>query len=478
MTLRETLERICKMDVPTDEESTILQIIMPILGNLGWDITSNSSEVKREYRVGIGRVDIALMKTNGKPACFIEAKSSGTSLDKDKIWYQVSRYAYDSGVPISILTNGMEWRFYLPWQKDIEDRQFLVLRLCEDPIEQVETDLMTFLSRSAVQNGKAENDALEVINQRKREGDIAELLPKIWKEMLTEPDRELVTWVTKRMSDKHGLSLSAEQVAKIIVSTAISSEPTYSSKRSTGYTLFGVDRQWRSGIGMWVDVLRQVQLRHEHDFLERAERLRLTPGSRRVLISDNPYDISRSKELAFQNGQRIYIEYSLTRAQCIDLAYQLLELFGYPASDLHFNDDRVQQSNYRTKSARSRVDEPTGYTLFRVYKPWQSGVDMWIDVVKQVYSRHEHDFLEMTKEHLRLWPRSNRILISECPLDISGRPLNENRDWRKQWRRVKYLNYPEIFVYKDMKIIWFIEVARKLLELFGHPASDLVIHEE
>ena len=61
MTLRETLERIRKMDVPTDEESTILQIIMPILGNLGWDITSNSSEVKREYRVGIGRVDRALM---------------------------------------------------------------------------------------------------------------------------------------------------------------------------------------------------------------------------------------------------------------------------------------------------------------------------------------------------------------------------------------------------------------------------------
>ena len=35
-----------------------------------------------------------------------------------------------------------------------------------------------------------------------------------------------------------------------------------------------------------------------------------------------------------------------------------------------------------------------------------------------------------------------------------------------------------IFVYSDRKIIQFIELARKLLELFGHSASDVVIHED
>ena len=88
---------------------------------------------------------------------------------------------------------------------------------------------------------------------------------------------------------------------------------------------------------MWVDVVGQVQLRHERDFLERAGRLRLSPGSGRVLISGNRYDINRSKERICQNGQRIYIEYSLTRDQCIDLAYQLLEMFGHPASDLEIH---------------------------------------------------------------------------------------------------------------------------------------------
>lgn len=482
MALRDRLERIRGMNVPTNEQPTIRQIIMPVLGDLGWDISNarNSGEVKHEYGVGRGRVDIALMSQNGKCACFVEAKSPGTPLDKHVD--QLLRYAFDSGVPISILTDGMEWRFYLLWQEgNIEDRQFLVLHLCEDPIEQVETDLKTFLSRSAVQTGKAKNDALKVLNRRKRERDIAKLLPKFWKEMLTEPDRELVPWVTKRMFDKHGLSPSAEQVAKVIVSTATSSEPTYRSnpafeaparegRRSTGYTLFGVDRQWRSGIGMWVDVVRQVHLRHEHDFLERAERLKLTPGSRRVLISDNSYDINRSKELICQNGQRIYIEYSLTRDECIDLAYQLLEMFGHPPSDLHFNDDRVQQPNYITNPAGPRVgirevgNRPTGYTLFGVYSTWRSGIGMWIDVVEQVYYRHERNFLEEAKKHLRVTPGSNRILISE-------RPLNEYRDWKET-------RIPHIFVYSNLKVNRFVELARKLLEIFGHPPPDLEIHEE
>lgn len=344
MTLREKLEDICRMNVPTNEQLTIRQIIMPILVCLGWDVDNvrNSGEVRHEYGVGRGRVDIALMNQYDQCACFVEAKSPGTPLDRHVD--QLLRYAFDSGVPISILTDGLEWRFYLLWQEgSIEDRQFLVLHLCEDPIEQVETDLKTFLSRSAVQTGKAKNDALEILNQRKRERDIAKLLPGIWKEMLTEPDRELVTWVAKRMSDKYGLSPSAEQVAKIIAATATPGESPYrrhpTRERSTGYTLFGVYKPWLSGIGMWVDVVEQVQLRHERDFLERAERLRLSPGSGRVLISGNPYDINRYKERICQNGQRIYIEYSLTRDQCINLAYQLLEMFGHPPSDLEIHEE-------------------------------------------------------------------------------------------------------------------------------------------
>ena len=109
-------------------------------------------------------------------------------------------------------------------------------------------------------------------------------------------------------------------------------------KRPIGYTLFGVRKPWRSGIGMWADVVQEVHSRHKHDFLKRAKQLELERSSRfhGKLISDNPQDISRPRNSGV-NG--IYIERSLTISQCIELAHKLLKSFGRPASDLVFHLD-------------------------------------------------------------------------------------------------------------------------------------------
>lgn len=184
--------------------------------------------------------------------------------------------------------------------------------------------LIRFLSREAVLNGDADRDAVRQKLQIDRE------LPGIWRRMLSEPDKELVAWVRKRISDEHDFSPSADQVTNVIVETVTPSQTTYSSKptdpgvsrevdgRPTGYILFGDSKPWRSGIGMWADVVEELYFRHGRDFLERAERLRLTPGSKRVLISGNPQSINRPKKT---KASEIYIEYSLTQAECVKLAY-------------------------------------------------------------------------------------------------------------------------------------------------------------
>ena len=348
MALRETLNRICKMNTPTNEQATITQIIVPILIDLGWDVYDDSGreEVKPEYWVGGrkegGKVDIALFEDN-RCVCVVEAKRPGVNLIKPVD--QVLRYAYYEGVTFCALTDGLEWRLYLPREDGRpEERQFVRLRLREDPVERIANDLERFLSRSTVVSGEAENDAATTLKQLREKSDIDRRLPEIWYQMLTEPDRELVTWVEKRISDMHGFRLSTEQVAKIIAATTTPSQSNYSSnpaspevsakqgsKRQIDYTLFGVSKPWRSGIGMWVDVVEQVYSRHERDFLEKAERLRLSPGSRRVLISGNPQSINRYKPT---KAPGIYIEYSLTQAECVRLAYQLLKLFEHPPSDL------------------------------------------------------------------------------------------------------------------------------------------------
>lgn len=343
MTLRETLERVHGMDVPTNEQATITQIIVPILIDLGWDV----STISREHWVGGrkegGKVDIALMKDK-RCVCIVEAKRPGVNLI-DHV-DQVLRYAFYEGITVCVLTDGLEWRFYLPREEGKpEEREFSMLRLKDNLVEQSGNDLKRFLSCEAILSGAAKHDAVRELNKLQ----IDRELPGIWREMLTEPDRELVTWVAKRISEKHGFSPSADQVAKIIVATTAPNQPTYSSSSTSPevsaredrklieYTLFGKYKS-RSGIGMWADVVEQVYLRHKHDFLERVEKFR-PPRWRRVLISGYSNDITRFKQLTCQDGQKIYIENSLTQAQDISLAYQLLEMFGHPASDLMIHEE-------------------------------------------------------------------------------------------------------------------------------------------
>lgn len=167
--------------------------------------------------------------------------------------------------------------------------------------------------------------------------DLAIQVDELYQDMLRQLCQDLLRQeLTSRSQGTHHQAVSAPSQPTYVNRPSNSGVSGEVDKQPTSYTLFGVPRPWRSGIGMWVDVVEQVYSRHERDFLEKAERLRLTPGSRRVLISGNPQSINRSKRT---RAPGIYIEYSLTQAECVKLAYQLLELFGHPASDLVFRWD-------------------------------------------------------------------------------------------------------------------------------------------
>lgn len=480
MAIKESLARISSMTTPTNEQTAITQIIVPVLIDLGWDV----DKINREHWVGGGKeggkVDIALMKDN-RCVCIVEAKKPGVNLDSHVD--QVLRYAFYEGVTFCVLTDGLEWRLYLPREGGRpEEREFAVLRLKDNPIEQSENDLKRFLSREAVLRGDAERDAVRQLKQLQ----IDRELPDIWRKMLAEPDRELVTWVRNRISEIHSLNPSEDQVAKIIVATAVPGQLTYGSKsanpgvarevdkRPTGYTLFGDFKPWRSGIGMWIDVVEQVYYRHKYDFLERAKKhLKLTPGSNLILISETP--LNEDRDWKQTEIPEIFVYSNLKVIRFKELAHKLLEVFGHPASDLQFHEEGTHhqaasapsQPTYSSKptvpGVSKEVDKrPIGYTLFGVRKPWRSGIGMWADVVQEVHSRHEHDFLKRAR-YLEL-ERSSRFhgkLISDNPQDIS-RPRNSGVNG--------------IYIERSLTISQCIELAHKLLKLFGHPASDLVIH--
>ena len=334
------------------------------------------------------------------------------------------------------------------------------------------------------------DDTLRTLDTSKRllksvaAADQATQVDQLYQDLL----RQLCKDLLGQQSDQQAQSIRHQ-------AAAAPSQPTYSSKptdpgvsrevdeRPIGYTIFGLRRPWRSGIGMWVDVVEQIYFRHERDFLGRAERLRLTPGSRRVLISGNPRVINRPKKTKVPG---IYIEYSLTQAECVKLAYLLLELFEHPPSDLYFdfNGDGAKPAEpspgysspaaaapsrptYSTKPTKSGVSRevdkrPINYTIFGVLKPWRSGISMWADVLRKVHSRHKHDFLERAKKlELERSSRFHGKLISDNPQDIS-RPRDSGVNG--------------IYIERSLTISQLIELAYMLLRMFGHTDSDLVIH--
>lgn len=364
MALRETLDRISRMKVPTNEQETITQIIVPVLIDLGWDVDAISRERWVGGRKEGGKVDIALMK-DSRCVCIVEAKKPGVNLDGHVD--QVLRYAFYEGVTFCILTDGLEWRLYLPREEGRpEEREFAVLRLKRDPIEQSENDLKRFLSRETILSGDAESDATRTLKQLR----IGRELPDILRKMLAEPDKELVELIIKRVHDERGIRPLEEQVNdvldRMVSSNPLSSdtEPIPASpsneeasgdkrqRRILGATLFGINKELRSGKDMWIFVVEQVYARHLQgttdtsedktmlrerrlDFLEKVKQLK---ARTRLFISGDKQDVSKYRPVEVKNTA-IFVETDLKIDKFEELSRQLLRVFGHAESDLEIHEE-------------------------------------------------------------------------------------------------------------------------------------------
>ena len=353
MTLRETLGRIARAAVPPNEEAAKFQIIVPVLGDLGWDVYNShgTDEVRYEHQAGSsrsgGRVDIALMGRNDQCACFVEAKSPGANLDDHVA--QLLGYAFHDGVTVCALTDGLEWRLYLPREAGKpEARQFARLRLQENPIEQSADDLEAFLSREAVRSGKAEREASKVLKRLQEESDIVRKLPEIWRKMLTKPDEDLIELVRTKVYAELRLSPSVDQVAAVLSGQEVAlSRPGTEAKglktsvkeakkpgsrrRITGATVLGTHKEMRKWCDLVPFVAEQIYARHKQNFLEMTAHLQ---GSKRDRVSSNGQSMYRPVEIV----SGIFVE-SDWGTWAPEWSIRLLEVFGYSGADLQIHEE-------------------------------------------------------------------------------------------------------------------------------------------
>lgn len=109
-----------------NEYQTVQSLVNPVLNALGWRV-NEVARVRQQYRVGRGKVDMALMRDD-KPVVLVEAKALGTDFD-DAVIDQVSQYCYREGASTALLTNGAEWRVYRPLLMKLTFEQRMLFRL-------------------------------------------------------------------------------------------------------------------------------------------------------------------------------------------------------------------------------------------------------------------------------------------------------------------------------------------------------------
>ena len=212
MTLKEHIDDIregLKTNRYPDEAAVSQGIVLRLLGTLGWS-TYDTQAVFPQYGVEARKVDFALCHPPSKPIVFLEVKRVGNIEGAER---QLFEYAFHKGVPIAILTDGREWRFFHPIAPgDYRERQVCELNLSEGNSEESAERLNRYLKYESIRTGEAvealKKDYEKVIQQRQVEA----RLPEVWNELVQEKNEDLLLIVMDAAKNKIGYEPTEEQV--------------------------------------------------------------------------------------------------------------------------------------------------------------------------------------------------------------------------------------------------------------------------
>lgn len=326
------------------EDATKNAIILRLLAALGWNIF-DPDEVSPEFVVGNKRVDYCL-RVSGENKVFIECKKANEPLELHQ--EQLLNYAFHEGIELAILTNGVDWWFYLPMSPGSwEQRKVLALQLLEQEEQELQSRLTNLLSNEQVRTNKALQAAKDLYASNKRDEKILSSLPAAWSQLIDNQDDRLIELVNAVNENICGFRATDAQVAEFIagvaqgalVRKAGKSTPAATKNQTsrlnvpsgaiesftgTKPSLVQIgDSEFR--VDSWIGVLETVcgylQTRHPLDFAEKALSLR---GTKRPHFSRNGDELRIPMQL---EGSQIYVEANFSANSIFRLANRLLILF-------------------------------------------------------------------------------------------------------------------------------------------------------
>ena len=177
-------------------------IVLRILSDLHWNVY-DTNIVWPEYSTGEGRVDFALCEPPAKPRVFIEVKQPGGAESGVR---QALEYAFHTGVPFIVLTDGKTWSFYLPAEQgSYEERRVFKLDLFERSTDESVDVLRRYLERSGVASGAALEVARKEYRSQNRRALARKAIPDAWAALIDEGDELLVERLADSVESKSGI---------------------------------------------------------------------------------------------------------------------------------------------------------------------------------------------------------------------------------------------------------------------------------
>ena len=283
-------------------------VLLPALHELGWPVF-NTRVVVPEFSLEGRRVDYALCHPANKPAVFVEVKKVGGAKGADK---QLFEYAFHSGVPMAILTDGQEWSFYLPGEQGrYDERRVYKLDLLERNIEDATDRLERYLSYERVCSGEALRAARSDYQTVARKRAIENALPGAWSALLEEPDSPLLELLADKVEDLCGykpeLALCGRFLAKVSKPETAPPEPTTpepnraedSRPRLAAWFVFkGETQEYRGPRYMLRDIFKLLA-REDPDFPEKFAAYEAEHGKKRKNLVHDPRELfPRSRDRA------------------------------------------------------------------------------------------------------------------------------------------------------------------------------------
>jgi hypothetical protein len=205
MSLHETIELInqnLRQGRFPNEQAVSQGIVLRILKDLNWD-TWDTGVVWPEFQTGEGRVDFALCDPPTRPKVFVEVKQPGHAEIGVR---QALEYAFHTGVPAVVLTDGRTWSFYLPAEEgSYEERRVYKLDLFERSSDEVANRLVEYLQHSRVVSGEAIEAARKEYRNRNRRTLAKSTIPAAWNELVAQGESLLIEMVQDAVESKCGV---------------------------------------------------------------------------------------------------------------------------------------------------------------------------------------------------------------------------------------------------------------------------------